>query len=111
MNKNGDFRRLYQKKAAVGRLLITYVTKNRIGKNRVGITTSKKIGKAHDRNRARRVIREAYRRLAPRLGAQNGWDIVFVARQPTTECPMQDVYQTMKKHLAPYCSNDDETSM
>ncbi len=107
MNKNNDFRRLYQKKAAVDRLLVTYVAKNRIGTNRVGITTSKKIGKAHDRNRARRVIREAFRLIAPFLSKRNGWDIVFVARQQTTACPMQEIYRTMKKHLSPYFDTDD----
>ena len=102
LKQNTDFRRLYRRTAAVSPVLITYVGKNRIGVNRVGITTSKKIGKAHLRNRARRVIREAFRSLAAGLPEQGGLDFVFVARARTTECLMQDVQAAMLKHLAPY---------
>lgn len=107
LNQNYDFRRLYRKKGAVGASLVTYVSKNRLGFNRVGITTSKKIGKAHDRNRARRVIREAYRLLLPLFSQNIGYDIVFVARAKTTNCTMQEVYKIMKKHLSPYFVNDE----
>jgi ribonuclease P protein component len=108
LNQNHDFRRLYRKKGAVAAPLVTYVAKNRLGFNRIGITTSKKIGKAHDRNRARRIIREAYRLLLPRFSQDTGFDIVFVARTRTTNCTMQEVYKVMKKQLAPYLISDDE---
>ena len=106
ITKNHDFRRLYHRKASVGPVLVTYVSKNRLGINRVGITTGTKIGKAHARNRARRVIREAYRLLMPDLKAQTGLDIVFVARVRTTSCKMQEVYRVMKKHLSPYLEDE-----
>ncbi len=106
LNQNHDFRRLYRKKGAVSAPLVTYVVKNRLGFNRIGITTSKKIGKAHDRNRARRVIREAYRLLLPRFSPGVGYDIVFVARARTTNCAMQEVYKVMKKHLSPYLNDE-----
>ena len=101
LHRNTDFRRLYHRPALVSPVLVTYVGKNRLGINRIGITTSKKLGKAHRRNRARRVIREAYRALAPRL--TTGHDFVFVARVKTTFCPMQEVLCAMEKQLAPYC--------
>ncbi|MFV0497287.1 MAG: ribonuclease P protein component [Candidatus Fimivivens sp.] len=108
LNRNHDFRRLYRKKSVVGAPLVTYVVKNRLGFNRIGITTSKKIGKAHDRNRARRIIREAYRLLLPHFSRNNGYDIVFVARARTTNCTMQEVYKVMKKHLSSYLILNDE---
>ena len=98
LNENRDFRRAYAKgKSRVHRLLVTYVLRNRLGVNRVGFTATKKIGKACRRNRARRVIREAYRILEPQL--RQGYDIVFVARGATGEVKMQEVLAVMKNQL------------
>ena len=108
MNCNQDFRRLYRKEAQVGSVLVTYFSKNRLAYRRVGITASKKIGKAHERNRARRVIREAYRLLEPQLLTDYGVDIVFVARTKTCLCSMQEVYRVMKRQLAPYLKKDEK---
>ncbi|PWM23851.1 MAG: ribonuclease P protein component [Oscillospiraceae bacterium] len=109
LTRNQDFKRLYRKKGEVGPVLVSYAAKNRLGFHRIGVTTSKKIGKAHDRNRARRVIREAFRLLAPSLTEKAGYDFVFVARVRTTSCSMQEVYRLMKKQLAPYLKQHDET--
>lgn len=55
---NRDFRRLYYKgSSAVHPLIVTYASKNRLGYNRIGITVTKKIGKAVCRNRCKRIIR------------------------------------------------------
>lgn len=99
LNENRDFRRAYARgKSRVHRLLVTYTLRNRLGINRVGFTATKKIGKACRRNRARRVIREAYRILEPQL--RQGYDIVFVARGATGEVKMQEVLAVMKSQLA-----------
>ena len=59
--------------------------------SRVGLITSKKIGNAVQRNRARRLIRESLRQLANVV--EPCWDIVLIAR-PAISAPgvkMQDV--------------------
>lgn len=61
---------------------------------KVGFTTTKKIGKAHVRNRARRMMRAAAREIFPQLGQQNT-EYVMVARATTTSCTMHE----MKKDL------------
>ena len=75
---NHIFQRLYHTKGVADGLLVLYARKNRTEGNRVGITVSKKLGKAHIRNRTRRRIREVYR-LNEELFLP-GWDIVVVAR-------------------------------
>lgn len=64
----------------------------------MGITSSKKIGGAVQRNRARRVIRAAYSQLEGRVCGN--FDIVFVARTKTTEVKTQAVLADMEKQLA-----------
>ena len=75
---NHVFRRLYRTNGFAGPYLILYARKNRTGINRLGITVSKKLGKAHIRNRLRRRFREVYRLNEEKF--LPGWDIVVVAR-------------------------------
>lgn len=80
---NHIFRRLYHTSGFADGYLVLYARKNRSGGNRLGITVSKKLGKAHIRNRTRRRIREVYR--LNELCFQPGWDIVVVARSKAVE--------------------------
>ena len=96
--RNNDFRRLYARgKSFVSPVVVVYTLKNRTGQVRVGITTSKKIGNAVQRNRSRRVIREAYRGLASRV--RPGVDLVFVARGKTPYVKSTDVARHMERQL------------
>ena len=98
LNRNGDFRALYHRgKSQVHSALVSYVRKNRTGSCRVGITAGKKVGGAVARNRCKRVIREAYRLLLPRI--EGGWDIVFVARKRTCELKSTKIHQIMEAQL------------
>lgn len=48
--------------------------------NRVGLTVSKKLGGAVERNRCKRVMREAYRAILKKEKVKTGFLLVFVAR-------------------------------
>lgn len=96
--KNNEFRRAYARgKSYVTPLVVVYVLKNRYRQVRVGITTSKKIGNAVARNRSRRVIREAFREIAPRI--KTGYDLVFVARGRTPHVKSTDVQRHLLRQL------------
>lgn len=76
---NKDFKRLYYKgKCVATRTAVLYVQKNGSCRNRIGLTCGKTVGKAFARNRAKRLMRESYRILSPKL--KNGYDIVIIAR-------------------------------
>ena len=99
LNKNGDFRRAYSRgKSFVDPALVTYVTKNRAGICRIGITATKKIGNAVTRNRSKRVIRAAYSGLKDSVKS-GGYDLVFVARSRTAKMKSYEVEQVMLRHL------------
>ena len=87
----------YRGKSEASPVLVTYAMKNRRGGCFYGITTSKKIGGAVERNRARRVIRAAYRSLEPKINGS--WDFVFVARTRTTAVKSQAVEKAMLEHM------------
>lgn len=79
LNKNRDFLFLYKKgKSIVCKYAVVYVRRNNRPYNRFGITAGKKIGNAVARNRAKRVIRQAYFENEKNLPV--GIDIVIVAR-------------------------------
>ena len=80
---NHIFQRLYRTKGVADGYLVLYARKNRSGENRVGLTVSKKLGKAHVRNRVRRRLREVYRLHEEQF--QSGWDLVVVARSKAVD--------------------------
>ncbi|HEY3311668.1 MAG TPA: ribonuclease P protein component [Anaerolineales bacterium] len=56
---------------------------------RVGISTSRSVGNAVQRNWAKRLLREAIRPLMPMI--PSGWDLVLIARSPLVTARFQDV--------------------
>lgn len=86
---NHIFRRLYRTGGKANHLLVLYARPNKLGVNRIGVTVSKKLGKAHTRNRVRRRLREVYRLHESRF--LPGWDIVVVARGRTVDASFTDL--------------------
>lgn len=97
LNRNKDFLNLYRKgKSIVSKAVVIYVRPNGLPCNRFGITAGKKVGNAVMRNRAKRIIRQAYRENE--LLFPLGIDIVFVARRYAAEVKEDYLSSFIKKH-------------
>ena len=96
LKNNYEFQRMYRKApSAVTPCVVVYCRRNRLGRNRLGITVSTKLGKAVVRNRARRRLREAYRLAQPAM--KQGYDLVLVARGRVLTAPWEQVCSCMDR--------------
>ena len=77
-----------------GKGIAVYLTtrQGRIG--RIGITCSRQIKGAVNRNRAKRRLREAFRRLERRIRTHG--DLVLVARPPVLTAPFDAIVSEME---------------
>jgi ribonuclease P protein component len=79
LRRTNDVRRVYDKgRSWAHPLLVLIIRPNGLDFSRVGVTASRRVGGAVARNRAKRLLREAARRLYPQFGA--GRDVMLVAR-------------------------------
>jgi ribonuclease P protein component len=58
-----------------------------------GVSAGKSIGSAVQRNRAKRLIREALRPLFPRI--KTGWDLVFLSRHPLVNANLVEIQKAI----------------
>ena len=87
-----DFKRVYnQGKYAHDALFVMHIVHNNLGKTRIGISVSKKIGCAVVRNRVRRLVKENCR-LMGQAAIKSGYDIVIVARVPVGQLVQSKVH-------------------
>ncbi len=83
--------------ATHGTLVVLYVALSE-GPSRAGFVAGRRVGGAVTRNRARRLLREAWRVAGPRV--REGHDIVLVARAAIREAKAQDVIAETQDLLA-----------
>ena len=88
----------------VGRTVAVYVLRDYAAKrlmqahpekkyvNRLGLSVTKKVGGAVERNRAKRIIRAAYRELVGRRTIKTGFLIVISAKPEIAGKSSRDVY-------------------
>ena len=92
---NREFVYAYKKgKKIVSDCMVFHYYKNKKGKNSLGITVSKAVGKAHDRNRAKRLIRAAYKECMPKT--EFSYNIIIAARSKLAYVPYRKALDAMK---------------
>ncbi|HHT92640.1 MAG TPA: ribonuclease P protein component [Clostridia bacterium] len=79
LKTNREFSRVFKKgKYKAGKHIVVYALENGFSYNRVGISISKKVGIAVQRNRVKRLIRESYRLSEDSI--LTGYDIVILVK-------------------------------
>jgi ribonuclease P protein component len=77
LRKDSQFSIVYsQGRTWASNLVVLKALPNNLGWNRYGFVASKRVGKAVVRNRVRRLLRE----VARAVPAEQGWDIILIAR-------------------------------
>jgi ribonuclease P protein component len=96
--QRGDFWRVTrQGRRSAGGLVTVYALSRKDDLVRAGVAAGRRVGGAVTRNRARRLIREAWRSLAAR--ARAGVDLVLVAGPGIDGARMQDVAEELEDRL------------
>jgi ribonuclease P protein component len=81
VRRRGEFQRVFDLSfRAKGQYVTVLVAPNDSGTTRLGIVASRKLGDAVRRNRAKRLIREIFRRT-PLLPPGRGLDVVVIPRR------------------------------
>ncbi|MHB0867992.1 MAG: ribonuclease P protein component [Chloroflexota bacterium] len=98
LKKSAEFQRVRALRQSWAHpLLVLYAAPNGLELTRIGISTSKRIGKAVTRNRVKRLIREAARSYLPSLPP--GRDLVFIARPAAAEADFEQVGRAVETLL------------
>ncbi|PYQ30779.1 MAG: ribonuclease P protein component [Acidobacteria bacterium] len=99
--KRREFLRVYETgRKVVSRYVVLFFAANELSLSRIGITATKKIGKANIRNRLKRWTREVYRRQREPLGIdQRSVDVVVNVKPNAADASFADYSRDLGRAL------------
>jgi ribonuclease P protein component len=84
IRRRGEFQQIYKHGTRIsGRYYTLFLQPNRLAIGRLGVAATRKLGGAVIRNRAKRLVREVFRRS----GIAPGFDIIVVPRRELLGIP------------------------
>jgi len=94
LTRSTDFKRVRRTGKSYAHPFVVLIVKaNEAPKVRVVVSAGKSVGGAVQRNKAKRLLREAMRPLLPELFP--GWDLVLIARSSLLTTSLQDIRQAL----------------
>jgi len=85
-------------KSAGSRFVVLIYRKNNLDYTRRAFLASKKVGNAVTRNRARRLMKEAFRQMESTVPA--GYDLLFIARNTIVDSKCADVKKSIEAAIS-----------
>jgi ribonuclease P protein component len=94
LREDAAFKKIYSKgKSLANRYVVLFYLKKNQECNRVGFIASKKVGNSVIRNRARRLMKEAFRLQGSNI--KKGYDLIYIARANIKDAAYKDVEKAM----------------
>ena len=94
-----DFDRLYKKGRSSGdKYVVVFQNANGLPYSRKAFLASKKVGGAVARNRARRLMKESFRKIEKEV--KSGRDILFIARSTIVGVGCAEVEKSVRRALS-----------
>jgi ribonuclease P protein component len=98
LRHNTDFQRVRRVgKFYASPIMVLAFLQNELDHSRFGFVVSKRLGKAVQRNKIKRRMRESARHRLQ--GIKPGFDLVFIARQPIGQASFTDIDRTLERLL------------
>ena len=101
IKKNYEFKNFFSKgKFFYGENIHMYIHKNNINLNKLGIAISRKQGKAVERNRIKRLIRENYKNYEDKIGIGNNIIIIVNKNKDSKDIEYYGIQRDFEKILS-----------
>ena len=100
LRNTAEFQRVYAHRlSAADEVLIVYGFPNDLGRMRLGLSVSRKVGNAVVRNRWKRLIREAFRLHILTGEATEGLDLVVIPQKGIPPAPFDKLRKSFQRNL------------